>query len=223
MTARGVFVAGTDTGVGKTFVAAALARGLARDGLRVAVMKPVAAGVAPHERLPADVIALTNAANVDAPQADVNPYAFAPFVAPHIAAAEAGVTIDVERIAQAYERLAARADAVVVEGAGGALVPLGGRNDMLDIAARLRLPLLLVVGIRLGCINHALLTALAVRARGLELRAWIANRIDAHMGAAAQNVQTLTGALAAPLCADIGWREGGEAFALRGMAERLWH
>jgi len=222
VTARGVFVTGTDTGVGKTFVAAALARGLVHDGLRVAVMKPVATGIANDEQLPADVIALTNAANVDAPLADVNPYAFASFIAPHIAAAGAGVTIDVERIAASYERLAACADAVVVEGAGGALVPLGGRHDMLDIATRMRLPVLLVVGIRLGCINHALLTALAVRARGLDLVGWIANRIDPHMSAATQNVQALADALPAALCADIGWRDGDENLVLHGMAERLW-
>jgi len=185
-------------------------------------MKPVAAGIARHERLPADVVALTGAANVDAPLADVNPYAFASFVAPHIAAADAGVAIDVERIAAAYARLAALADAVVVEGAGGALVPLDPRHDMLDIAARLHVPVLLVVGIRLGCINHALLTAIAVRARGLHLVGWIANRIDPRMVAAAENVQTLVDALPAPLCADIEWREGDAPFALRGMADRLW-
>jgi dethiobiotin synthetase len=220
--ANGIFVTGTDTGVGKTLVAAALARGLARDGLRVAVMKPVAAGIAAGERLPADVVALTSAANIDAPLADVNPYAFALPIAPHIAAASAGIAIDLERIAEAYERLAARADAVVVEGAGGALVPLGARIDMLDIAVRLRLPVLLVVGIRLGCLNHALLTALAVRARGLHLAGWVASRIDSAMIAAAQNVQSLADALPAPLCADVEWHDGAEALALRGMAARLW-
>ncbi len=222
MTARGVFVTGTDTGVGKTFVAAALARGLTRDGLRVAVMKPVAAGIAPDEQLPADVTALTSAASFDAPLEDVNPYAFAAFTAPHIAAAEAGVAIDVERIAASYGRLAARADAVVVEGAGGALVPLDVRHDMLDIAARLRLPVLIVVGVRLGCINHALLTALAVRARGLTLVGWIANRIDPRMEAAAQNVRTLADALPAPLLADIQWRDGDRTLTLDGLVERLW-
>jgi len=220
--ANGVFVTGTDTGVGKTFVAAGLAKGLARDGFRVAVMKPVAAGIADRDRLPADVVTLTNAANVDAPLSDVNPYAFAPAIAPHVAAAQAGVIIDIERIAAAYTRLAARADAVIVEGAGGALVPLAVRTDMLDIASTLRLPVLLVVGIRLGCLNHALLTVLAVRSRGLQLAGWIANRIDPRMAFATENVQTLTDALPAPLCADLAWHDDGEPVALSNMAARLW-
>jgi dethiobiotin synthetase len=221
--ARGVFVTATDTGVGKTFVAVAVATALARERFRVAVMKPVAAGLDAGERVPADVVALTAAANVEAPPEDTNPYAFAPAVAPHIAAARAGVAIDVERIAAAYARLATRADAIVVEGAGGALVPLGARFDMLDIASRLRLPLLLVVGIRLGCLNHALLSAVVIRARGLTLAGWVANRIDRAMPAADENVCALAQALAAPLVADVEWRTDGNPPPLPGIAARLWH
>src|SRR5262249_20935664 len=139
--------------------------------------------------------------------ADVNPYAFAPPIAPHIAAHAARVAIDLDVIAAAYSRLAAIADAVVVEGAGGALVPLGRTTDMLDICARLHLPVLLVVGVRLGCINHALLSALAVRARGLTLAGWVANRIDREMLEADANVSALTERLSAPLCADLAWRD----------------
>ena len=154
---RAIFVTGTDTGVGKTHVAAALLRALAAGGARAVGMKPVAAGIEPGAMRSADVAALQAAGNVDAPLDDVNPYAFAPAIAPHLAAARAGASIDLDAIAAAYRRLCAHADAIVVEGAGGALVPLGAKNDMLDIPARLGLPVVLVVGIRLGCLNHALL------------------------------------------------------------------
>jgi dethiobiotin synthetase len=203
--AQGIFVTGTDTGVGKTRVAVALLRGLAADGHQVVGMKPVAAGIDPGCDANADVAALAAASTFAADPADANPYAFAPAIAPHLAAERAGVAIDVERCAQAYARLAARADFVVVEGAGGALVPLGGGADMLDLPRRLGLPVLLVVGVRLGCLNHALLTALAIRARGLALAGWVANRIDPAMDEADANVRALATLLAAPPLADLGW------------------
>lgn len=206
--ARGLFVTGTDTGIGKTFVAVAVVTSLVAAGYRVAAMKPVAAGIAAGEALNADVEALRAAANVAAAPGDVNPYAFADAVAPHLAAAAAGVAIDVGVCAAAYRRLAVGADAVVVEGAGGALVPLGPGTDMLDLAAALGVPVLLVVGLRLGCINHALLTALAVRARGLRLAGWVANRIDPAMAAADANLRAMESRLGAPLVADIGWCGG---------------
>jgi dethiobiotin synthetase len=202
----GIFVTGTDTGVGKTHVAVALLRALATEGARAVGMKPVAAGVAPGAAVNADVAALLAAGNVDAPLADVNPYAFAPAIAPHLAAERAGETIDLERIALAHGRLRARADVVVVEGAGGVLVPLGTRLDMLDIAARLELRVLLVVGVRLGCLNHALLSARAISSRGLPLAGWVANRIDPSMEAADANVAALMERLDAPLVADVAWR-----------------
>lgn len=188
----GVFVTGTDTGVGKTFVAAALLRGLCDCGLRAVGMKPVAAGIEPGSAVNADVCVLEEAGNVDAPLADRNPFAFAAPIAPHLAAAYEGRAIDVDVISLAYGRLAAVSDVVVVEGAGGALVPLDGRRDMLDIAAALRLPVLLVVGMRLGCLNHALLSALAIRARGLTLAGWIANRLPPDMPHAEDNIDALT-------------------------------
>ncbi len=199
---RGLFVAGTDTGVGKTLVATALLRALAAAGTRAIGMKPVAAGLAPGAAVNADVVALIAASGAEAPPADVNPYAFAPAIAPHVAAQQAGVEIELEAIVAAYGRLAARAD-VVVEGAGGVLVPLGPRLDMLDVAARLRLPVLLVVGIRLGCLNHALLSALAIAARGVALAGWIANRIDPAMEAQDASVAALVRRLPAPLVADL--------------------
>ncbi len=159
---HGVFVTGTDTGVGKTAVATALLRALVRDGRRAVGMKPVATGLAPDAALNADVGALIAAGNVAASPGEVNPFAFAPPIAPHLAAAAVGGRIDLDRIAAAYAGLARIADAVVVEGAGGVFVPLGPGIDMLDIPRRLGLPVLLVVAIRLGCLNHALLSALAI-------------------------------------------------------------
>jgi len=188
---RAVFVTGTDTGIGKTWIAAALVRALADAGYRVAAMKPVAAGFAPGTDMNDDVIALRAAGNVDAPPGDCNPYAFADAVAPHLAAAARGVAIEMPRIVDAFERLCGCSDAVVVEGAGGALVPIDAQSDMLDVAAALRVPVLLVVGLRLGCLNHALLTALAVQRRGLVLAGWIANEMPPGMPLAAQNIDAL--------------------------------
>ena len=185
-------------------------------------MKPVAAGIEPGRSRNADVDALVAAGNVAAPLADVNPYAFDAPIAPHLAAARSGTVIDLERIAAAYGRLAARADAVVVEGAGGALVPLSRRSDMLDIAARLGLPVLLVVGVRLGCLNHALLTALAIDGRGLRLAGWVANRIDPSMADGEASVDTLARSLPAPLIADLSWHgAASEAPPIRGAFRLL--
>ena len=197
MSARGLFVTGTDTGVGKTRVAVALIRTLRAQGLRVAAMKPVAAGAEPGE-LNEDVVALRAAANVDADLRDVNPYAFAPAIAPHIAAAEAGVRIELGVIATAYARLAARADVVVVEGAGGWRVPLNDSEDMADLAQRLGLPVVLVVGLRLGCLSHALLTAESIAARRLPWAGWVGNHIDPEMVCPAANVAALRARLPEP-------------------------
>ena len=203
--ARGIFVTGTDTGIGKTVVAAALLRALAGRGQRAVGMKPVAAGVAAGSSVNADVTALLHAGNVDAPLADRNPFALAQAIAPHIAAAQSGIVIDLAQIDAAYARLAAAADVVVVEGAGGALVPIDAQHDMLDIATRLRLPVLLVVGMRLGCVNHALLTAAAIHARGLHLAGWVANTVDPQMASRQANVDDLVRRLSAPLIADLAW------------------
>jgi len=211
---RGFFVTGTDTGVGKTVAAVALLRACASRGLRAVGMKPVAAGIDPQAGVNADVAALAAAGNVDAPLADRNPYAFAEAVAPHLAAARAGIAIELAPIAAAYQRLAARADIVVVEGAGGALVPLGGRADMLDVARVLGLPVLLVVGLRLGCLSHARLGVLAIRARGLALAGWIACRIDPAMALADENLDWLRRELPAPLIADLAGHRPLDSAAL---------
>ena len=178
---RGVFVTGTDTGVGKTLVACAALRACVAARQRAVGMKPVATGFDPGASSHADVAALFAAGNVDAPASARNPYAFASAIAPHLAATAAGVAIDLGRIRDAYDELAARADCIVVEGSGGALVPLDARRDMLDIARALGLPVVLVVGMRLGCLNHALLSAQAIRARGLTFQGWVANCIDARI------------------------------------------
>ncbi len=234
--ARGLFVTGTDTGVGKTRVAVALIHALRAQGLRVAAMKPVSAGHAPQGdsdplraevprsgmesyapqgdsdplraearvesyapgELNEDVAALLQAANVPADLRDVNPYAFAEPIAPHIAARQAGVRIDLAVIVAAYSRLAAKADVVVVEGAGGWRVPLNEREDMADLAQALGLPIVLVVGLRLGCLNHALLTAESIAGRGLPWAGWVGNTIDPAMAQLAANLEALGARLPGP-------------------------
>lgn len=192
---------GTDTGVGKTLVACGLLRACVARGQTAVGMKPVATGVAAGT--PGDVEQLLAAGNVTAPREEVNPYGFAPPIAPHIAAAQAGVRIELERIEQEFHALAVRAQVVVVEGIGGFHVPLGAGTDTAQLAARLALPMVLVVGMRLGCLNHALLTMEAIASRGLRLAGWVANHIDAEMAVAADNVRALEERIAAPLLARI--------------------
>ena len=209
MTHCGYFVTGTDTGVGKTLISCALLYGFAATGKSVVGMKPVAAGgiEGAAELINDDVAALRAAGTVEAPLALVNPYCFKSPIAPHIAAQQAGVAIDITRIAQAYAQLAAMADAVIVEGVGGFCVPLNRSEDSADMARQLGLPLILVVGVRLGCLNHALLTAQAICARGLRLAGWVANRVDPHMAAGADNIAALTQRLNAPLLGEIAYAE----------------
>ena len=154
---RGFFVTGTDTGVGKTLIACALLHAFARKGWWAVGMKPVAAGATCSDEglLNDDVVQLRAAGSVQAELRLVNPYCFEPAIAPHIAAAQTGVTIEIGHIAQAYARLAAMADTVVVEGAGGFCVPLNSQEDTADLAQQLGLPGSLVVGVGLGCMSHA--------------------------------------------------------------------
>ncbi|OIQ97672.1 ATP-dependent dethiobiotin synthetase BioD 1 [mine drainage metagenome] len=209
------FVAGTDTDVGKTLVAAALLHKCRERGQTAAGMKPVAAGCEPRgSRLwNADVAALTAASGLALDRALVNPYLFAAPIAPHIAAAEEGIDIDLEHIANCYARLCEQAEAVVVEGAGGFLVPLGEDSDGGHLARRLGLPVLLVVGMRLGCINHALLTQEAIAARGLTLAGWVANRVDPGMERIDANLAALKSRLRAPLLGVIPFLDRPEAAA----------
>jgi dethiobiotin synthetase len=195
-------VTGTDTGVGKTLMACALLRAFAKRKYRCVGMKPVASGAEWRDGVPVnqDVEALVAASNVAAPRQHVNPYCFAPPIAPHIAAARASEAIALERIEESYRHLAALAQIVVVEGVGGFRVPLGS-SDTADMARRLGLPVVLVVGMRLGCLNHALLTVEAIAARGLRLAGWIANHVDPEMEAAGENVQALQALIDGPLLA----------------------
>jgi len=192
------FVTGTDTGVGKTLVSAALMTALARTGRRVVGMKPVASGcdATPHGLRSADAEALRAAGNVTADYEEVNPYALAAPTAPHLAAAAAGVQIDVATIHRQYAHLAARSDAVVVEGIGGWLVPISRIQTMADVVRSLELPVILVVGMRLGCLNHALLTEHAIATSGCRLVAWVANTLES--GVPDGYVEALTDCLDAP-------------------------
>lgn len=214
--ARGFFITGTDTGVGKTSIACALMHSFARTGQRVVGMKPVAAG-ATHTATGLsneDVVHLRAAANVEAPLELINPYCFEPPIAPHLAAAQADIEIEFDVIAQAYAALAARAEVVIVEGVGGWRAPLSAMQDGADLAVRLGLPVILVVGLRLGCLNHALLTAHAIEDRGLVFAGWVANRIDLQMLEADRNVSALEQRLSAPLLGDIGYAAPPDAMRL---------
>lgn len=213
----GFFVAGTDTGVGKTTFAVALLRRFNAAGVRSAGMKPVAAGTAGG--LNEDVEALVAASSPGLERKLVCPYLFAPPIAPHLAAAEAGVRIDLAVIEHAFHVLSREAEVILVEGVGGLRVPLNEREDGADLAKRLGLPVILVVGVRLGCLNHALLTQEAIWNRGMPLAGWVASRIDPHMARAADNLRALGERLQAPLIADIPFRPAGD-FPVR--LEPLW-
>ena len=201
------FITGTDTDVGKTYIASALVRYFVQQGQTAVGMKPIAAGCekingALHN---ADVSALLAASNLAARLEDVNPYAFEPAIAPHIAAEQAGVTVSLSKIKHAFDALQSQADAVIVEGAGGFRVPINREQTMADLAVQLNLPVIMVVGVRLGCINHALMTAGSIKAAGLDLVGWAANRIEPDMPALEENVQTLKAMIKAPCIADVNW------------------
>ena len=210
------FVIGTDTGVGKTLVAAALLHSLAKRYSRVVGMKPVAAGQirVGGSWVSEDAQALRAASTIAVPPELDNPVLLPDPMSPHIAAERAGVRVDIAHLVRCYRELALRADAVVVEGAGGFHVPLSDNETGADLAQALGLPMVLVVGLRLGCLNHAALTAEAVRARGLTLAGWVANRIDPAMQAQEDNIAWLQRRLAAPLLADIAHQDAPDPRAV---------
>jgi dethiobiotin synthetase len=191
---KGFFITGTDTGVGKTYVAVRLTRALAARGLKVAVMKPVAAGTvkSPEGEFNDDALELLAASNVKSAYEDVNPWLLKTPASPHLAALADGVTIRHDRIANAFARLSAASDLVIAEGAGGWLAPISATQTMADVAEKLALPVILVVGLRLGCLNHALLTRDALRSRGLTFGGWIANKLLTEMPLARANIETLS-------------------------------
>ncbi|HEX5340573.1 MAG TPA: dethiobiotin synthase [Gammaproteobacteria bacterium] len=210
---RGVFVTGTDTGIGKTLVSCGLLRAFTQAGLRSVGMKPVASGAirSPEGLRNDDALAILRSASVALPYEWVNPYAFEPPIAPHIAAAEAGVQIELSVLLEAYKQVCERGDAVVVEGVGGWQVPLSGRFGLPELARALALPVVMVVGMRLGCLNHALLTARAIRDDGLQLAGWIANRMQAEFPRARENLATLQNELPAPLLGEVPYLSAPEA------------
>jgi dethiobiotin synthetase len=201
------FVTGTDTNVGKTLVSAALIHSLARNGLKVAGMKPVAAGaeLRDGQLWNEDVALLSGEANVTLPTHLIAPYLFKEAAAPHVAAALEGQQINPDTIFTAFEQIRAQTEALIVEGAGGFCVPLTPQIDLADIAARLQLDVILVVGLRLGCLNHAFLTAEAIAARGLRLAGWVVNQIDPAMPHQAANIEALRERLPAPCLGSLPW------------------
>jgi dethiobiotin synthetase len=193
-----LFVTGTDTEIGKTLVSAALLRGFTRAGLKAAAMKPIAAGAFEVDGVwhNEDADQLDSASSVLLPPEIRTPYLLKAPAAPHIVAAQENVTLDIARILECHAQAMQRADLVVVEGVGGFRVPLTDTLDTADLAVALNLPVVLVVGMRLGCISHALLTAEAITARGLHLAGWVANRVDPNMGFADENIAAIRERLA---------------------------
>ena len=206
---HGFFVTGTDTGVGKTLISSAVVYHFAQRGLQSAGMKPVAAGCefSSDGLMSEDVLQLRMASNVELPLKVVNPYAFEPPLAPHIAAEMAGVRIELNLIQDAFKEAAEAVDILVVEGVGGFRVPLNEAEDTSDLARRLELPVILVVGMRLGCINHALLTMESIAARGLKLAGWVANHIDPEMAAKRENMESLQKLITAPCLGVVSFQQ----------------
>lgn len=201
------FITGTDTEIGKTQVACALLRYLAARGHRAAGMKPVASGC---DKTPVglrndDALGLLLAANVALPYETVNPISFEPAIAPHIAAEESGQSIDIDKIR--IRAQAIKADYLIIEGVGGWCVPLGGGRMLADLARALADEVILVVGMRLGCINHALLTAAQIERDGIPLKGWVANHVDPEMQAQTENFRTLQTLMPTPLLGVLRWGE----------------
>lgn len=198
---RGFFITGTDTEVGKTWVSAALLAALAARGHTTAAMKPVSAGCAETAEglRNEDALILQRHATLALPYEQVNPYAFAPAIAPHIAAARIGRRIDIAPVKAIFNRIGPQADYIIVEGAGGWRVPLNEHETIADLARALGLPVILVVGMRLGCINHALLSCESIAGHGVTLAGWVANGILSDFAELQENIDTLRQRIGAPL------------------------
>lgn len=219
---RGYFIAGTDTGVGKTRVTAGLAAGFRFLGLRVAAVKPVSTGT-PAGEIPADFRLIASFSGQNRLDRRGYPYVFDPPISPHIAANQVGISIDLARICAMVRELATESDTLLVEGTGGWLAPVSEVATMADIASALGLPVILVVGLRLGCLNHALLTTQAIAASGLPLAGWIGNALDPQMLETQANLDTLRSRLhAEPLAVLPHDAAVASAMApLRTAAQRL--
>lgn len=219
------FITGTDTEIGKTFVTSALLQAFSQQGISSLGLKPIASGAelrdgAWHNE---DVGSLMQASSVKRSQSEVCPYLMQTPAAPHIVAARENVRLDPQVIVQAYQQATMHADAVMVEGVGGFHVPLLDDLSTADLAQQLNLPVILVVGMRLGCINHALLTAEAIAARGLRLAGWVANTVDTAMLFQAENIEALQKRINAPMlghiprlhdAAPLAWAKAGACLDL---------
>ena len=203
----GLFITATDTGAGKTLVSLALMEAMQQRGLTVLGMKPVATGCDPtaHGLRNDDALKLQAKGSDQAPYETINPYAFEPPVSPHIAAGQAGVEIELRRICSAYQALAEGADRVIVEGVGGWRVPLGVSLSVNDIPVALGIPVVMVIGLRLGCLNHSLLTAEAIRSRGVRLAGWVVDVLEPDMLAVDENIATLAALIDAPNLGVVPW------------------
>jgi dethiobiotin synthetase len=223
LSANAVFITGTDTGIGKTHASVALLHAQRALGRRAIGMKPVASGcrATPHGLRNEDAESLIAASEPAPPYALCNPFAFEPPIAPHIAARDAGIEIVLAPIVDAFADLASRTDRVVVEGVGGWSVPLSATLMQADLVRALGIPVVLVVGLRLGCINHALLSARAIVADGCMLAGWIANRIDPEMVVVEANIATLRERLGVPMLGELAHAGGADAASLAQAARSL--
>lgn len=203
------FITSTDTGVGKTTISLCLMKHFKAKGQTVTCMKPVSAGCqATAEGLRNDdAVQLLKESSINLPYTMVNPYAYEPPIAPHIAAQQAGQAIDTDNIKNLYDKISPQSDSVIVEGAGGWLVPINDSETMADIASSLGLPVILVVGMRLGCLNHGLLTAASIEDRGLKFKGWIANHIDKSMLQVQENIEALKLGIGAPFLGSVHYHE----------------
>jgi dethiobiotin synthetase len=212
------FITGTDTGVGKTLVSCALLHAFAAQGVQVVGFKPVATGCDEHDHND-DAERLRAASNVLATYGQINPYCFVRAIAPHLAARYSGVRIDLSRILTCYHELSSQAEEVIVEGAGGFLVPLNEKQDSTDLARELDLQIIVVVGMRLGCINHALLTMRVIADCGLKCAGWVANVLDAEMPALKENIEALQQRIEAPLLGVVPFQSSVDARTVAGMLD----
>lgn len=205
----GFFITGTDTGCGKTEITLGLMHRWQQTGKVVLGMKPIASGAVqtPVGLRNEDALCIQRQCSLEVPYQQLNPFVYVPPIAPHLAAEEAGRHIDATEIRENFEQLAAISDMVIVEGAGGWRVPIGSDMTIPDLVRMLNLPVILVVGMRLGCINHAILTAESIQHAGLILHGWIANHIDPDMQAQQGNLKTLNKWLSAPCLGNVPYLE----------------
>ncbi|WP_455205083.1 dethiobiotin synthase [Kaarinaea lacus] len=217
---RGFFITGTDTEIGKTTATVILMEAVKQQGFTVAAMKPVSAGCTqtPQGLRNDDALLLSKHASVQLPYEFINPFAYEPPIAPHIAAAESGIPIDITIIVEAYQHITAQVEVVLVEGVGGWLVPIDERNTMADVAVALNLPIILTVGVRLGCLNHSLLSAASIINYGSNLCGWIANCVTPENDVSKANIHYLQNQLSAAYLGKIAhFREFLPAEAARNI------